>query len=169
VRMGIGGHHRPKGLFDTWLTGREILRELGTFDLDPCAAPEPRPWVTARQHIVLPENGLEADWTGKRVWLNPPYHRDVITFWLEKMARNCSGISLVFARTETDAWQRWIWPFATAVLFIRGRLNFYLPDGTRSGHNSGAPSALIAYSLEDAKILRASSIRGALVENVSLQ
>jgi hypothetical protein len=87
MRMGIGGHHRPRGLFDTWLTDRAILQSLGKFDLDPCAAPDPRPWDTADRHIALPEDGLSIDWTG-RVWLNPPYHRDLIGAWMEKMANH---------------------------------------------------------------------------------
>ena len=168
ARMGIGGHHRPRGLFDVWLTPRALLQQLGEFDLDPCAAPSPRPWDTARNHIALPDDGLSIDWTG-RVWLNPPYHRDLIGLWLEKMARHGSGMSLIFARTETDAWQRWVWPFATAVLFIRGRLEFCLPDGTRVKHNCGAPSALIAYSEADAQILRSSAIRGAMARCIDLQ
>ena len=168
ARMGIGGHHRPRGLFDVWLTDRQVLSALGEFDLDPCAAPEPRPWSTAREHIALPENGLEREWRG-RVWLNPPYHRDLIGGWLEKMAQHRKGISFLFARTETQAWQRWIWPFAEGVLFAEGRFNFCLPDGTRMNHNCGAPSALIAYSEEDARILRSSGIRGAFVPKAAMQ
>jgi DNA N-6-adenine-methyltransferase (Dam) len=172
VRMGIGGHHRPRGLFDVWLTPRQLLAQLGPFDLDPCAAPEPRPWPTAKTHIALPADGLASEWKG-RVWLNPPYHRDLIGLWLEKMARHANaggtGIALIFARTETDAWQRWVWPFANAVLFLRGRLEFCLPDGTRVKHNCGAPSALIAYSEADATFLKASGIRGAVTRFIDLQ
>ena len=168
TRMGIGGHHRPRGLFDVWLTPRAVLHQLGEFDLDPCAAPDPRPWPTAKAHIALPSDGLAVDWHG-RVWLNPPYHRDLIGLWMEKMSKHANGIALIFARTETDVWQRYVWPTATAVLFIRGRLEFAVPDGARVKHNCGAPSALIAYSEQDARILRSSGIRGALVQQIDLQ
>jgi hypothetical protein len=50
-----------------------------------------------------------------------------------------------------------------AILFVKSRLNFCLPDGTRVAHNCGAPSALIAYSEYDAEKLRSSGIAGALV------
>jgi hypothetical protein len=139
------------------------LRYLGEFDLDPCAAPSPRPWSTAKRHIELPENGLEAAWNG-RVWLNPPYDRDnLMGEWVEKMAKHGSGIALLFARTDTAVWQEWIWPHCDSVLFISGRLAFYLPDGTRT-NRSVAPSALIAWSNEDTEALKRSGIVGALVK-----
>lgn len=164
LRKGIGGHTLANnGRHELWLTPPQILHSLGTFDLDPCACPEPRPWPTATRHIALPEDGLAADWQRSRIWLNPPYG-DKIGPWMERMARNASGIALTFARTETDFWQTWIWPFAKAVLFIKGRLNFYLPDGSRSPYNAGGPSCLIAYSNRDAWILQRAGIAGAIVE-----
>lgn len=160
---GIGGHTKPnKGTDMIWLTPPSILRQLGVFNLDPCAAPSPRPWPTAARHIEPPANGLEADWEG-RVWLNPPYDEQ-IDQWLRRMALHGSGIALIFARTEIDAWQRWVWPYADSLLFISGRLYFYLPDGTRAKGNAGGPSALIAYSKDDSRILESSGIEGAIVE-----
>ena len=150
-----------EGAFDTWLTPPAIIRALAPFDLDPCAAPSPRPWVTAREHIELPANGLQIEWHG-RVWCNPPYGRKT-ALWLEKMARHHHGTVLIFARVETDYWQSYIWPFANAILFIANRLNFYLPDGTRAKGNAGGPSALVAYGSQDAEILEESGIRGAIV------
>jgi hypothetical protein len=165
-KSGIGSHTLPNnGQYDTWLTPRYILDALGEFDLDPCAAPSPRPWHTATHHIELPEDGLAAPWSNYagRVWLNPPYGQKT-WLWMEKMAEHCCGIALIFARTETDVWQKWVWPFASGVLFIQGRLYFYLPDGTRASGNAGGPSALVAYSSEEAEILRDCSIPGAYVD-----
>jgi len=77
MSTGIGSHTLPNnGAFDTWLTPPAILAELGTFDLDPCAAPSPRPWATATRHIESPDDGLVLPWEG-RVWLNPPYGRNI--------------------------------------------------------------------------------------------
>jgi hypothetical protein len=99
---GIGGHTAPnKGEFIIWLTPPSILQFLGRFDLDPCAAPSPRPWPTATQHIELPEDGLSLPWAG-RVWLNPPYD-ETLDKWMERMAAHKSGIALTFARTETTS------------------------------------------------------------------
>lgn len=162
---GMGSQHATKGNYDTWLTPLAIVAALGKFDLDPCAAPSPRPWPTAERHIELPEDGLMADWSKSRVFLNPPYGIG-IGVWLEKMAMNGSGVAVIFARTDTDAWQRWVWPFARAILFISGRINFRLPDGTDPGRNAGAPTALIAYSSFDADVLRDCGISGYLVSDL---
>jgi hypothetical protein len=40
MKTGIGSHTRAfRGKTDCWLTPPEIIRALGPFDLDPCAAP----------------------------------------------------------------------------------------------------------------------------------
>jgi hypothetical protein len=160
---GIGGHTKPnKGNTVIWFTPKNIVKSLGIFDLDPCAAPAPRPWETAANYIELPDDGLKIPWFG-RVWLNPPYDEH-LGEWMQQMAMHKQGIALTFARTETDIWQRWIWPYAWGVLFISGRLYFHQPDGARGKGNAGGPSALIAYSEKDYKILENSGINGALVK-----
>lgn len=160
-RSGMSSHHAVEGDSDVWLTPPAIICELGPFDLDPCAAPDPRPWPTAARHIALPDDGLEFDWAG-RVWLNPPYGQK-IGRWMERMAQHGKGLALTFARTETEWWQDYVWPFATAVLFVRSRITFHLPDGTAGEYTGGAPSALIAYNATEAINLARCSIRGALV------
>ena len=164
-RRGMGSHTKPNsGVNDLWLTPPQLFHALGEFDLDPCACPDPRPWSTAKRHIALPDDGLAADWSG-RVWMNPPYG-DEINPWLEKTAKHGIGTALIFARTETANWELFVWPKASAILFLYGRLYFYLPDGTRAHGNAGGPSALIAYGERDAAILRDSGIKGAFVENI---
>ena len=80
------------------------------------------------------------------------------------MAAHKSGIALTFARTETDIWQKWIWPHAHSVLFIAGRLYFRNPDGSRAAGNAGGPSCLIAYSQQDTDAIARSGIAGAHVQ-----
>lgn len=67
----------------SWLTPPRIINALGTFSLDPCCPPK-MPWRTATHMVCRPDDGLAVDWTGKRVWLNPPYGRESIPF-LRKM------------------------------------------------------------------------------------
>lgn len=146
----------------TWLTPPHIVEALGPFDLDPCCPPN-MPWRTAEQMVCRPDDGLAVDWTGKRVWCNPPYGREAVPF-LRKMAENAAegGIALIFARTDTSAWQELIFPVAHGVLFLRGRLRFHKADGTQ-GEMATAPSALVAYSARDFARLRESGLAGALV------
>jgi len=159
----IGGHQSPSARSETWLTPPAILEQLGPFDLDPCAAPEPRPWPTASAHYTRRENGLRMPWRG-RVWLNPPYGGPaVIGPWMRRMAGHGCGTALLFARTETEIFFDCVWDRATALLFLRGRLNFHLPDGRRANKNAGAPSVLIAYGRDDAQRLAACSLQGRLV------
>jgi hypothetical protein len=75
------------------------------------------------------------------------------------------GVSLIFARTETRAWQKWVWPYAHCVLFPAGRIAFCLPDGTRKA-GAGAPSAFVSYSAFDTERLIASGIKGAFVRRM---
>jgi hypothetical protein len=160
-RRAIGGHQSARMISDTWLTPPEILEALGPFDLDPCAAPEPRPWPTAARHIARPENGLTAIWAG-RVWLNPPSSREAAA-WIGRLARHGYGTALIFARTETTWFVKHVWRAATAALFLHGRLYFHRPDGSRAPANSGAPSVLVAYGEHDAKQLRGCGLAGTFV------
>jgi hypothetical protein len=151
--MAIGSHQRALGRSNVWLTPPDIVRDLGPFDLDPCAAPDPRPWDTAARHITEDEDGLTQPWEG-RVWLNPPYSRDAIAAWLRRMAQHGNGIALIFGRTDTDAFHRYVFRHADAISFLWGRLNFHHPDGRRADANGGAPSVLIAYGSANAERLR---------------
>ena len=155
MSLGIGGHQSAAALSDDWITPPEILEDLGPFDMDPCAS-ETQPWPTAT--IMWTEFGLMRPWMGM-VWLNPPYGREAAT-WLERLAAHGRGIALIFARTETDSFFRWVWEQADALLFLRGRLTFYRPDGSKPGANSGAPSVLIAYGPEAALRLARSKLPG---------
>ena len=127
---------------DVWLTPPNILQAVGPFDLDPCAACN-RPWDTAATHYCIHDNGLARTWLGL-VWCNPPYGREAAK-WLEQMAHHNNGIALIFARTETKTFQKWVFGHATSILFLAGRIMFHRPDGTPSGNSAGAPSCLVAY------------------------
>jgi hypothetical protein len=159
---GFGHNKLARGKSVIWLTPPIILQKLGVFDLDPCAAPNPRPWATANHHFDGSNyDGLKEPWFG-RVWLNPPYDQKSMTAFMRKMSQHRSGIAFLFARTETAVWQRYVWSFADSILFLEGRVQFYRPDGSKAW-SAGAPSALIAYSAFDTAVLRVSGLRGALV------
>lgn len=164
MSKGIGGHHRPnQGATDVWLTPPHVLKALGRFELDPCAAPDPRPWDTADLHYVEHQDGLSKDWGTKRVWLNPPYGPQTKT-WVKRLADHGRGTALIFARTEVEFWHVDVFPRADALLFLRGRLFFHYPDGRRAPANGGAPSVLIAYGQLDATILGQCGLPGQFID-----
>lgn len=145
---------------EEWLTPPELISALGTFDLDPCA-PVERPWPTARLHFTEIDNGLAQFWKG-RVWLNPPYGSKTLA-WMVKMREHNHGTALIFARTETRVFFDCVWPRASALLFLRGRISFFNVDGTKSSYSGGAPSVLVAYGTVDAELLRLSGIDGKFI------
>lgn len=157
----MGGHQSAAMITDTWLTPPHILAALGRFDLDPCAAPEPRPWPTADRMISRPADGLSEPWSG-RVWLNPPYSREAVK-WLSRLADHGTGTALIFARTETAWFVSQVWARAAAVLFLDGRLHFHHTTGERAAANAGAPSCLVAYGEDDAHRLSVSGLPGTFV------
>jgi len=154
------GGESSVGETEVWLTPPYILDALGEFDLDPCS-PLGRPWDTAKNHYTVEDDGLVQPWYG-RIWLNPPYGR-AMTPWLEKMANyDGGGVALVFARTETRNFQELIFPYADAILFLRGRLAFHRPDGSQA-QTAQAPSVLIAYGEQEIDALEKSGLDGKLV------
>jgi len=156
-----------------WLTPPEIIQALGTFDMDPCAS-QFQPWRTATNQFTIDDDGLglARDWHG-RVWCNPPYGPHAEKF-LKRMSEHGNGITLIFARTETKAFQEYCWKRASGMLFMSGRIKFRLPGGGVSGP-AGAPSVLISYGEHNAKALECSGIAGYFVplfnckEKASLQ
>lgn len=177
---GIGGHHSHRAGTVEWLTPPAIIAALGLFDLDPCA-PIDQPYPTAARTMTIIDDGLFLPWRNaagrkERVWLNPPYASGQIERWLEKMALHDFGTALIFARTETDAFFRYVWESASALLFMRGRINFHVGEafsvlktrktfraGDEAEGNAGAPTVLCAYGAQDADILAACQIDGHFV------
>lgn len=128
---------------ETWITPREVLRELGHFDLDPCAALH-QPWVTADRMLTVKDNGLLHPWSG-RVWLNPPYGKAAEAFMERMTAHDGAGLALVFMRSDTRWFQDAVLATARYLLLWRGRIRFCREDGT-PGQAPNAASVLVAWS-----------------------
>ena len=140
---GRGGNEQRQ---TRWLTPKHIPEALGRFDLDPCGAPGHE--LASRTYLLeKDEDGLSLPWSG-RVWLNPPYGREAEPF-LRKLADHGRGTALIFARTETKMFHELVWERADAVLFLFGRVTFLDANGVPARANSGAPSCLVAYGMED--------------------
>jgi hypothetical protein len=159
----MGSHQSAAAKSHVWLTPPDILEALGDFDLDPAAAPEPRPWPTAEIHWTEADRPLDGrPWFG-RVWLNPPFGpRKLLDAFMVRMAAHQCGTALLAARTETNTFYRYVWAYAHSVLFLRGRPHFHHANGERATANSGVPIALVAYGAADARRLRAANWHGEL-------
>ncbi len=139
-----------------WYTPPEILKALGEFDLDPCFPVHPI-YQTAKNTFNIHDNGLIKDWFG-RVWLNPPYNN--LFDWLNKMSKHKDGTVLIPARTDTAVFQEMVFERANSILFLKGRMTFYTPEGTKAKHNSGFSSVLIAYNESNSEKLLESGFEG---------
>lgn len=172
--MPIGSHQSKTSATVEWGTPQDTIDDLGgweSFALDPCAAIE-QPTRTARQSYTILDDGLSKRWKG-RVWLNHPYGDDT---WLERMLAHGEGTSVTFARTETEAFFRYVWRGANAVLFQEGRMFFRVIEpfsqlkgrktflnGDRAPGNAGGPTCLAAYGQRDMDILAHCGIKGQFV------
>lgn len=168
ISPSIGSHERSLSAgSDEWITPKWIIDALGPFDLDPCAAVV-MPWQTAERCFTELDNGLLRPWSGL-VWMNPPYGTATAA-WMGRMAEHDNGIALIFARTETEMFFKYVWDKASALLFLRKRVHFHRRDGAlpsakgKGGSGGpGAPSVLVAYGAEATNRLANLTDRGALV------
>jgi hypothetical protein len=158
-RRASDGLTRQDGGSDEWLTPPDVLAAVGPFDLDPCSPGDRRPWDTAARHLSIEDDGMRCEWTG-RVWLNPPYSD--AGRWIARLAEHGVGTALIFARTETRMWHEHIWPKASGLLFLRGRLRFHYVTGKAAG-TAAAPSVLVAFGAHDAAKLETCGLDGAFV------
>jgi hypothetical protein len=140
---------------DEWYTPTRIVSALGPFDLDPSAGPMSH----AARNIRAPmECGLSQDWAG-RVWLNPPYSN--VHEWLVKFIQHGDGIALVNARPETQ-WFQELAGKASAVLWLKGRIQFDMPEGPSKHPTVG--SVLVAYGERNASALLSCGLPGVFMD-----
>lgn len=145
-----------------WYTPAWIFDELGIdFDLDPSSPHDMETAVPATIKYTVFDDGLSKPWFG-RVWMNPPYGKDT-GFWMKRFIEHGTGIALVFSRTDT-AWFQEAMRSATAVLFLRGRIDFI--PGKENQHKrsrAGAGTAMFAFGSECADALSRMRDRGTFI------
>jgi phage N-6-adenine-methyltransferase len=128
---------------DLWATPQDFFDRLNAefnFTLDPCSDGTN---AKCQKYYTAKENGLAQDWSGERVFMNPPYGR-VIGAWIRKAYEegtkpNTLVVALIPARTDTKYWHDYVMK-AKEIRFVRGRLKF------GDGRNSAPfPSAVVIF------------------------
>lgn len=113
-----------------WELVRDLEREFGPFNLDPCAT---RDNAKAPNWFDESQDGLIQVWRG-RVFCNPPYSS--VDHWVRKAIEASRAGALVVmllpVRTDRDWWHDLLEPNAR-IRFLRGRQRFIGPDGTTIG------------------------------------
>lgn len=117
---------------DEWATPKKFFEELNkefSFTLDPCAT---KLNYKCNKYYTKEENGLIQDWSKEKVFMNPPYGRE-IGKWVEKAYNESKNGALVVcllpARTDTKWFHNFIYE-KHEIRFIKGRLKFN--DGKQS-------------------------------------
>jgi phage N-6-adenine-methyltransferase len=128
---------------DLWSTPQATFNELHAefdFNLDPCATPEN---AKCPMYFTKETDGLKQNWRGFRVFMNPPYGRE-IGKWMRKACESDTlVVCLVPARTDTQWWHDYA--MKGEIRFIKGRLKF-------GGANNSAPfpSAIVIFKADNA-------------------
>lgn len=111
---------------DEWATPQHIFDELNNefeFDLDVCANESNH---KCDDYYSIEDDGLSKDWSGRRVFCNPPYSN--IAEWVKKAFYetkndNTLVVLLIPSRTDTKYFQNYIYN-RSEIRFIKGRLKF---------------------------------------------
>ena len=126
---------------DEWPTPPSLFVSLDSefhFTLDPCSTHDN---AKCRLHFTREEDGLKQHWGTHRVFMNPPYGRE-IGAWMQKAVvsarHGATVVCLVPARTDTEWWHDFA--LRGEIRFLKGRLKF--GDAVNS---APFPSALVIF------------------------
>lgn len=128
-----------------WFTPADWIERvraaLGEIDLDPASHPLAQKTVQAKQFFTVADDGLSRQWTG-RVWLNPPYSRELISPFINKLVaefergRVTQAIMLTHNYTDTG----WFYDAARGAeltCFPQTRIRFLSPAGDECSPTQG--------------------------------
>ena len=102
----------------------DMLHAEFKFTLDPCATEKNH---KCKKYYTLIDNGLNHDWSNDIVFLNPPFGGNTgawIKKALEESKKGAIVVCLIVSSTDRSYWHDYIFPFASQIRFIRGRLSF---------------------------------------------
>lgn len=110
-----------------WATPQKLFDELNAefhFTLDPCSTNEN---AKVKKHFTLQDDGLSKDWSNEIVFMNPPYGghtRDWLQKAYDSSQNGATVVCLIVSSTDRTYWHDLIFPFASQIRFLRGRLHF---------------------------------------------
>lgn len=106
-----------------WATPPEVFDPLHAefnFTLDPCATPES---AKCPRYFTEADNGLERNWTNERVFMNPPYGREIYAWTRKARGSGALVVGLLPASCDLAWWHDDVMGYAE-VRYIRGRVRF---------------------------------------------
>ena len=149
LNIAKGCHVTANSGENEWYTPPDIIeaaREvMGGIDLDPASCELAQSNVKAKRFYTVDDDGLSKKWTG-RVWLNPPYSKDLIGPFALKVVKESARLqqAVVLVNNATDtAWFHDLASVASAVCFLRGRVRFL--DRTGKPANTPVQGQAVLY------------------------
>ena len=140
-------NHRAIGTGENeWYTPEEyadMARDvMGSIDLDPASCDDANAVIKAATYYTKDDDGLTKDWLGN-VWCNPPYSRDLMPAFVEKLRSSyeSGGVqqAILLSHNNTDtAWFHNLASVASAICFPKKRIKFYRGEDIAAPTNGQA-------------------------------
>jgi len=134
---------------DDYYTPPELFEIMDLiFDIDVCAPPNGIPWIPAKRHFDLNDDGLQQEWVG-RIWMNPPYSNTAP--WMDRFIHHRNGVALI--PTSRAQWFGRLWQSDAGIVHPTGTpmFQFVRPDGKRA--NIYMPVILAAFGDDNIKAI----------------
>lgn len=136
AELGANPHVAANAGENEWYTPKAYIDAarlvMGGIDLDPASTAVANKVIGAETFYTAEQDGLRYGWHG-RVWMNPPYAKDLYWRFAEKLSEEVAqsnveqACALVNNSTETVAFQRMA-EVAAAICFPSGRVKFWHPE-----------------------------------------
>jgi ParB family chromosome partitioning protein len=160
---------------DDWYTPPEYIEAarlvMGGIDLDPASCEAAQATVKADRFFTKEQDGLAQPWHG-RIWLNPPYSRELIGPFIAKLIADyqAGAVRQAVVLTNNDTETGWFHELAKAarvICFTKGRVHFTSPhtkaDNPRQGqaftYLGDRPDAFAARFKEFGQIAELAALR----------
>ena len=148
-----------------WETPQDFYEQLNrsfSFTLDPCCS---KTTAKCENYFTAEDDGLKQDWEGHRVFMNPPYGRQ-ISKWIENAHNEGNKVGttvvcLIPARTDTKYWHKHCMK-ASEIYFVKGRLKF---GGKDKNNSAPFPSAVVVFRGPPVKGMARETVRVCTMEN----
>jgi len=137
-------NHLAKGTGENeWYTPLEYIqlarKVMGSITLDAASSAEAQKRVCADNYFSKADNALAQPWYGN-VWLNPPYSRDLMGLFIEKLIAELANVDQLILLTHnyTDTqWFQGAEEHAARICFTAGRVRFVDRQGAVSSPTQG--------------------------------
>jgi len=121
-----------------WYTPKKFIESarhvMGSIDLDPASSELANKNVNALAFFDEKINGLNQDWDGNNIWMNPPYSQPLIAQFCEKIINSSLKSAIILVNNATDTrWFQLLMTKASGVCFPSSRIKFIDLDGNPSG------------------------------------